>query len=181
MKKIYSFALALICAALLTLTFVSCEKESEKEEQKKEEQKNIDPKQWESAINGTWEYSLKNQNFVESESHGGSVTTRTGKRSEVERYIFNTASKKGSYYYKSETLYYGETTPRITVTDYDFTYEFNLSFDDFFERYSASVKLTVTDIREGSKYLKTGETRYLDIRSMTDKELTLGMDTFTKK
>ncbi len=181
MKKIYSFALALVCTAMLSLTFVSCEKESDKEEQKKEEQNEIDPKQWESAINGTWEYILENQNFIESESHGGSVTTRTGKRSEVERYIFNTASKKGSYYYKSETLYDGETTPRITVTDYDFTYEFNLSFDDFFERYSASVKLTVTDVREGAKYHKTGDTSYLDIRSMTDKELTLGMDTFTKK
>ena len=55
MKKIYSFALALVCTAMLSLTFVSCEKESDKEEQKKEEQNEIDPKQWESAINGTWE------------------------------------------------------------------------------------------------------------------------------
>ena len=180
MKKIYLFASVLVCTVALSLAFVSCETESDREEQE-ERQKEIDPTQWASAINGTWEYVVKNGRGHISSSIGLKDTAYCYTESSVERYVFNTVSNTGSYYYESERLYDGESEARVTKTDYDFAYEFNQSYDDFFQSYSTSIKITVTDVREGAKYHKSGDSRWLDVYSVTDKELTLDRTTYTKK
>lgn len=181
MKRFYSLVLAGVCAVLCPLSFVSCDSDDNDGQQQQKVEKDIDPKEWKAAINGTWENVINNSQGHEVSIINGVKIERDYTISSVERYSFNVASNTGTCYYKSTKLYNGETTPEVTLTDYDFKYEFNQSYDDFFQSYSTSIGYTITSIREGAKYHKVGETGYLEVRSVKASEITLDMTTYKKK